>query len=266
MSALVTEDCPPRCPLSGSHRWPRASTSVEGPATMRVTQDLSGPAAGRRVGEGSGSGRRQFVRPTPSTTSAIAMARTTCGRQRRASRPPSPITACHEGTETSARPSWAEGAYRMTVDPVGVGRNRRNPIRGPSGRDSSCCTPLAPSGASRTDARRCPDQPRPSPRAAPPLSERNVRSLALIEAMATSSPRVSLVIPALNEARNLPHVFAQLPRDLYEVVLVDGNSRDGTVEVAKALWPGIRIVRQNRRGKGNALACGFAACRGDIIV
>jgi glycosyltransferase involved in cell wall biosynthesis len=84
--------------------------------------------------------------------------------------------------------------------------------------------------------------------------------------MATSSPRVSLVIPALNEARNLPHVFAQLPRNLYEVVLVDGNSRDGTVEVAKALWPDIRIIRQNRRGKGNALACGFAACRGDIIV
>jgi glycosyltransferase involved in cell wall biosynthesis len=84
--------------------------------------------------------------------------------------------------------------------------------------------------------------------------------------MATSSPRVSLVIPALNEARNLPHVFAQLPRDLYEVVLVDGNSRDGTIEVARSLRPDIRIVRQNRRGKGNALACGFAACRGDIIV
>jgi glycosyltransferase involved in cell wall biosynthesis len=84
--------------------------------------------------------------------------------------------------------------------------------------------------------------------------------------MAISSPRVSLVIPALNEARNLPHVFAQLPRDLYEVVLVDGNSRDGTVEVAKALWPGIRIVRQTRRGKGNALACGFEACTGDIVV
>ena len=84
--------------------------------------------------------------------------------------------------------------------------------------------------------------------------------------MATTYPRVSLVIPALNEARNLPHVFAQLPPSLYEVVLVDGHSRDGTVEVAKALWPGIRIIRQNRRGKGNALACGFAACRGDIIV
>jgi glycosyltransferase involved in cell wall biosynthesis len=84
--------------------------------------------------------------------------------------------------------------------------------------------------------------------------------------MATSYPRVSLVIPALNEARNLPHVFAELPPDLYEVVLVDGNSSDGTVTVARSLRPDIRIVRQNRRGKGNALACGFAACRGDIIV
>lgn len=84
--------------------------------------------------------------------------------------------------------------------------------------------------------------------------------------MDTSFPRVSLVIPALNEARNLPHVFAQLPRDLHEVVLVDGNSSDDTIEVAKSLWPGIRIIRQNRRGKGNALACGFAACHGDIIV
>ena len=84
--------------------------------------------------------------------------------------------------------------------------------------------------------------------------------------MATSYPRVSLVIPALNEARNLPHVFAELPRDLYEVVLVDGNSSDDTVMVARSLRPDIRIVRQNRRGKGNALACGFAACRGDIIV
>jgi glycosyltransferase involved in cell wall biosynthesis len=84
--------------------------------------------------------------------------------------------------------------------------------------------------------------------------------------MATLSPRISLVIPALNEARNLPHVFAEFPRDLFEVVLVDGNSSDDTVSVASSLWPDIRIVRQNRRGKGNALACGFAACRGDIIV
>jgi glycosyltransferase involved in cell wall biosynthesis len=79
-------------------------------------------------------------------------------------------------------------------------------------------------------------------------------------------PRVSVVIPTLNEARNLPHVFAKLPDWIYEVVLVDGNSTDGTVEVARELFPAVKIVGQTRRGKGNALACGFAACTGDIIV
>jgi glycosyltransferase involved in cell wall biosynthesis len=81
-----------------------------------------------------------------------------------------------------------------------------------------------------------------------------------------SSPRVSVVIPTLNEVRNLPHVFALLPADIYEVVLVDGHSTDGTVEMARRLRPDVRVVQQTRRGKGNALACGFAACRGDIIV
>ena len=85
-------------------------------------------------------------------------------------------------------------------------------------------------------------------------------------AVPASSPRVSVVIPALNEARNLPYVFAELPADLYEVVLVDGNSLDDTVAVARSLLPDVRVVGQSRRGKGNALACGFAACRGDIIV
>ena len=78
-------------------------------------------------------------------------------------------------------------------------------------------------------------------------------------------PRVSVVIPALNEARNLPHVFARLPRDTYEVILVDGNSTDDTVAVARREWPGVRVVTQTRKGKGNALACGFAAATGDVI-
>ena len=79
-------------------------------------------------------------------------------------------------------------------------------------------------------------------------------------------PRVSVVIPALNEAENLPHVFARLPSDIFEIVLVDGASTDGTAEVARELFPAVRIVGQTRRGKGNALACGFAEARGDIIV
>jgi glycosyltransferase involved in cell wall biosynthesis len=80
------------------------------------------------------------------------------------------------------------------------------------------------------------------------------------------SPSVSVVIPALNEERNLPHGVARLPRDVSEVVLVDGGSTDRTVEVARELLPSVRIVHQTRTGKGNALACGFAACTGDIVV
>jgi glycosyltransferase involved in cell wall biosynthesis len=76
---------------------------------------------------------------------------------------------------------------------------------------------------------------------------------------------VTVVVPALNEARNIPHVFERLPK-VDELILVDGGSIDDTVEVAKRLRPDIRVVQQNRRGKGNALACGFAAASGDIIV
>ena len=76
---------------------------------------------------------------------------------------------------------------------------------------------------------------------------------------------MSVVIPTLNEARNLPHVFAGLPEGLHEVIVVDGRSVDETLAVARQLRPDVRIVMQTRKGKGNALACGFAAATGEII-
>jgi glycosyltransferase involved in cell wall biosynthesis len=78
-------------------------------------------------------------------------------------------------------------------------------------------------------------------------------------------PRVSVVIPTLNEARNLPHVFEALGWDAYEIIVVDGHSVDDTVGVVRRLRPEARIVMQTRSGKGNALACGCAAATGDII-
>jgi glycosyltransferase involved in cell wall biosynthesis len=78
-------------------------------------------------------------------------------------------------------------------------------------------------------------------------------------------PRVSVVIPTLNEARNLPHVFESLPSDAYEIIIADGHSVDGTLEVVRQLRPDARVVMQTRTGKGNALACGCAAATGDII-
>jgi len=82
----------------------------------------------------------------------------------------------------------------------------------------------------------------------------------------SSEPKVSVVIPAKNEAQNLPQVFANLPAGNYEVILVDGSSTDGTVEVTKQSRPDITVIDQTRKGKGNALACGFAVATGDFIV
>ncbi len=61
-------------------------------------------------------------------------------------------------------------------------------------------------------------------------------------------------------------MFALLPGDLFEVIVVDGGSLDGTVEVAQALRPDVKVVRQHGAGRGRALASGLAAVRGDIVV
>src|SRR5579883_1423422 len=79
-------------------------------------------------------------------------------------------------------------------------------------------------------------------------------------------PRISVIIPARNEARNLSHVLARIPTSVSEVVLVDGDSSDDTVAVARALRPDIVVVRQEKRGKGDAIRCGLAATSGDIVV
>lgn len=79
-------------------------------------------------------------------------------------------------------------------------------------------------------------------------------------------PTVTVVVPAMNEEKNLPHVLPKIPSWVHEVLLVDGNSTDRTVAVAQELWPGIRIVQQKGRGKGAALRTGFKAATGDIIV
>lgn len=80
------------------------------------------------------------------------------------------------------------------------------------------------------------------------------------------SPRVTVVIPALNEAQNLPYVLPRIPSWVHEVLLVDGQSTDGTAEVAQRLNPDVRIVAQVGRGKGAALRSGFAEATGEIIV
>lgn len=77
---------------------------------------------------------------------------------------------------------------------------------------------------------------------------------------------VSVVIPTLNEAMNLPWVIRRMPSYVDEVVIVDGRSHDHTVDVARALRDDVIVVDEQRKGKGVALRAGFAAASGDIIV
>lgn len=77
---------------------------------------------------------------------------------------------------------------------------------------------------------------------------------------------LSVVIPARNEARNIAWVLERMPSFVDEVVIVDGGSTDGTVEVARSSWPDVVVVDDNGRGKGDAMRVGAAAARGSLIV
>lgn len=81
-----------------------------------------------------------------------------------------------------------------------------------------------------------------------------------------AQPSVSVVIPALNEALNLPYVLPRIPDSVAEVVVVDGHSTDGTLELAQRLRDDVRLVEQRGRGKADALWSGVTAATGDIVV
>lgn len=79
-------------------------------------------------------------------------------------------------------------------------------------------------------------------------------------------PKVSFVVPTLNEAKNLPWLLPRIPDWAHEVIIVDGRSTDDTIAVARSLRQDVKIVLETRRGKGAALRAGFRAATGDIIV
>jgi glycosyltransferase involved in cell wall biosynthesis len=86
----------------------------------------------------------------------------------------------------------------------------------------------------------------------------------------TEAPRVSVVIPCLNEAENIEECVARAQRVLAEaglsgeVIVADNASDDGSPELAKNA--GARVVHEPRRGYGSAYLAGFAAARGAYVV
>jgi glycosyltransferase involved in cell wall biosynthesis len=78
-------------------------------------------------------------------------------------------------------------------------------------------------------------------------------------------PVVSVIIPCLDEEAAIGRVVtAVLAQNVDEVVVVDGGSRDCTVERAKAA--GARVIIEPRRGYGRAIQAGIAAVRDDADI
>jgi glycosyltransferase involved in cell wall biosynthesis len=85
---------------------------------------------------------------------------------------------------------------------------------------------------------------------------------------AKAKPKVTLIIPTLNEAENLTALLPQVTKvpGIDEILLVDGHSKDNTVEIAKKLCPDIRVIFQDGKGKGNALRYGIDQATGEIVI
>ncbi len=83
-------------------------------------------------------------------------------------------------------------------------------------------------------------------------------------------PDLSVIIPAWNERENLELLLPALRETLeglgirWEIIVVDGGSRDGSREVA--VKRGARVIGQSARGYGGALQAGFAATAAPYIV
>jgi glycosyltransferase involved in cell wall biosynthesis len=77
---------------------------------------------------------------------------------------------------------------------------------------------------------------------------------------------VSVVIPTLNEAGNLPYVLNTIPDWVNEIVIVDGRSGDDTERIVKVLRPDARIIHELKHGKGVALKTGLYGATGDILI
>jgi len=79
-------------------------------------------------------------------------------------------------------------------------------------------------------------------------------------------PTVSVIIPTLNEAGNLPFVLNTIPEWVDEIIVVDGRSTDDTERIARLLNPGVKVVHELTPGKGAALRAGLGAASGAYLI
>lgn len=90
---------------------------------------------------------------------------------------------------------------------------------------------------------------------------------------AGSDPLVSVIVPARNEAGNIPAIFERTPEmgRGTELVFVEGHSRDDTSaaiarEMNRHPERRARLLQQTGRGKGDAVRLGFEQAQGDVLM
>jgi dTDP-glucose pyrophosphorylase len=76
--------------------------------------------------------------------------------------------------------------------------------------------------------------------------------------------RISLVIPAYNEADAISHVIRDFQGAVDEIIVADNQSSDGTADIAREL--GATVHSKPLRGYGHALREGMDAASGEILV
>jgi dolichol-phosphate hexosyltransferase len=77
---------------------------------------------------------------------------------------------------------------------------------------------------------------------------------------------VTAVIPARNEERCIGEIIERTSPFCDEIVVVDGNSRDRTAQIAGSFGDGVRVVKDNGKGKGDAVRVGAFAARYETVV
>ncbi len=94
------------------------------------------------------------------------------------------------------------------------------------------------------------------------LAPSDLRSEILTQNIDTA--RISIIIPVLNEARNIKQAVASTqPSTNVEVIVVDGGSNDGTVEIAESL--GVKLISAPR-GRAAQMNAGALAASGEILL
>lgn len=99
-------------------------------------------------------------------------------------------------------------------------------------------------------------------------------TIARLRAQSPPAPlSVSVVVPARNEAGNIPAAVSRIPRmgKWTEIIFIEGHSRDDTwpaIQRVREQNPEVRIkiARQTGKGKGDAVRAGFALAEGEILM